>query len=135
MWTCPTCTRKFRNTNQHHTCQLVKVEEIFANRPPILLAIYHRILAVADTFGDYRIEPIPYEVIRLKTKSTFVSIKRKKDHLEVSFYLDHLEDVLPVSKHRRMSAKRVVHVVPVDSLEDIDNQLIDWMRASYDLIG
>ena len=134
MWTCPKCNRKFRNTNQHHTCQLVAVEAVFSNRPPILQTIYHRILEIVTTFGDYRIEPIPYDVIRLKTKSTFVSIKRKKDHLEVSFYLDHLEDVPPVSKYRQMSKNRVVHVVPVDIVEDIDQQLTDWMRSAYELI-
>lgn len=134
MWTCPKCNRIFRNTNQQHTCQLVTVETIFANRPPFLQTIYQRILEIIDTFGYYRIEPIPFDVIRLKTKSTFVSIKRKKDHLEISFYLDHLEDVPPIAKYLQMSKNRVVHVVPVDGVEDIDTQLIDWIRSSYELI-
>jgi len=135
MWTCPKCNRKFRNTNQHHTCQLIAIEAFFDKRPPIFKAILDRLVEVLNAFGDYRIEPIPYNVIRFKTKSTFASIKRKKDHLEISFYLDHLEDVLPVVKYKQMSARRVVHVVPVDAVEDIDSQLIDWMRASYELIG
>ena len=135
MWTCPNCTRKFRNTNQHHTCQLVDVAHIFKNRPPILEKLYEHILDVANTFDDYRIEPIPYDVIRLKTKSTFVSIKRKKDHLEISFYLNKLEDVPPVAKYLQMSKNRVVHVVSIDAMEDIDSQLIDWMRRSYELIS
>ncbi len=134
MWTCPNCTRKFKNTNQHHTCQLVEVTHIFKNRPPILKELYEKILEVANTFGEYRIESIPYEAIRLKTQSTFVSIKRKKDHLAISFYLDKLEDVPPVVKYRQMSKNRVVHVVPIDALEDIDDQLVDWMRRSYELV-
>lgn len=125
MWTCPKCKRPFRNTNQHHTCQLVSIDAIFENRSPILRAIFDQLVMLADSLGDYRIEPIPYDVIRFKTKSTFLSIKRKKGHLEVSFFLDHLEDVPPVSKFLQTSAKRVVHVVPIDAIEDIDDQLID----------
>jgi len=54
--------------------------------------------------------------------------------LEISFYLNELEDLLPVVKYRQMSKNRVVHVVPIDAIEDIDTQLIDWMRRSYELI-
>ena len=134
MWTCPKCKRPFRNANQHHTCQLVSREEIFEGKPPFLRKIYEHVLSIVETFGEYREEPIPYNVIRLKTKSTFLSVKRKKDHLEISFFLDHLEDIPPVSKHLQTSKKRFVHVVPVDSIEDINPQLISWMNYSYQLI-
>lgn len=134
MWTCPNCKRPFRNANQHHTCKLVSRDEIFDNRPPVLKAIYEHILGIVNTFGEYREEPIPYDVIRLKTKSTFLSVKRKKDHLEVSFFLDHLENIPPVTKYLQTSSRRFVHVVPVDSIEDIDDQLINWMHSSYKLI-
>jgi hypothetical protein len=32
------------------------------------------------------------------------------------------------------SKRRVAHVVPVDSAEDLNEQLKGWMRASYELI-
>ncbi|NJO25559.1 MAG: hypothetical protein HC867_07070 [Bacteroidia bacterium] len=59
----------------------------------------------------------------------------KKDHLEVEFFLARLEDVPPVQKYLQTSKHRVVHVVLVDRLGNIDAQLIAWMKESYQLIS
>ncbi len=85
--------------------------------------------------GEYREEAVPPDVIFFKTKSTFLGIKVKKDQLHVEFFLDHLENVPPVSKYLQTSKHRVVHLVPVDRPEDINKQLVNWIKESYKLIS
>ncbi len=134
MWTCTKCGREFKRKDQQHSCRLISSEVIFSKHPPELKKIYVEISRIVKSFGDYREEAVPPDVIFFKTESTFLGIKVKKDHLEVEFFLDRLENVPAVSKYLQTSKHRVAHVVPVDSIDEIDAQLKEWMKFSYELI-
>jgi len=135
MWICPKCNRSFKHENQNHGCRLIDKEGLFTKRPPLLKELYKKVKDIVDGFGEYREETLPPDVIFFKTKSSFLAVKVKKDHIEVEFFLDQVEDVPPVAKFLQTSKHRVAHVVKVDDEKDIDAQLIGWMRASYDLIN
>ena len=135
MWICPKCGRTFKRKDQQHTCTLISKESLFLKRPPELKRLYVEIVKQVRKLGDYREETVNPDVIFFKTKSTFLAIKVKKDHLDIEFFLDHLENVPPVSKYLQTSKHRVAHVVPIDSEEEINEQLIAWIAASYKLIS
>jgi len=134
MWICPNCGRSFKRAEQNHTCTLIGKESLFEKRQPGLNGLFEKVEKIVKAFGEYREETVLPDVIYFKTKSTFLAIKVKKDHLEVEFFLDHLEDVPPVAKFLQTSKRRVVHIVKVDNEKDVDKQLVRWMRASYELI-
>ena len=134
MWTCPTCGRSFRKANQSHSCRLTAKEELFAKRSPDLKEIYDKIISAIKPWGTFREEAVPPDTIFLKTHSTFLAVKIKRDRLDIEFFLDHLENNSPVSKFLQTSAHRFVHYVPVDCNADIDSRLINWIRESYRLI-
>jgi len=113
---------------------MVSKESLFAKRIPELKKLYEKIVKEIKKFGEFREEPLPSAVIMLKTKSTFLAIRIKKDHLAVGFFLDAIEDVPPVSKYIQTSKNRWAHEVLVDQSEDINRQLINWIRRSYKLI-
>ncbi len=104
-------------------------------RPAGLKKLYEKIVKEVKKFGEYREETLPPDTIFFKTKSTFLGIKVKKDQLHVEFFLDHLENVPPVSKYLQTSKHRVAHLVPVDQPENINKQLINWIKESYQLIS
>ena len=135
MWTCKKCGRSFRNTNQPHTCKLISKNDLFVKRPAHLKKLYQQVEAVVKTFGAFREEAILPDVIFFKTKSTFMAVKMKKDHLDIEFFLDHVEDAPPVSKYLQTSKHRVAHLVPIDEEKDINPQLKKWMKESYLLIA
>ncbi len=135
MWTCPKCGRSFKRKDQQHTCTLISKESLFAKRLPGLKNLYSKIVKEVKKFGEYREETVNPDVIFFKTKSTFLAVKVKKDHLDIEFFLDHLEDVPPVSKYLQTSKHRVAHVVPIDSAEEINEQLISWIKNSYQLVS
>jgi hypothetical protein len=134
MWTCPKCGRTFNRKNQDHGCKMVSKESLFAKRIPELKKLYEKIVKEIQKFGEFREEPLPSAVIMFKTKSTFLAIRMKKDHLAVGFFLDEVEDVPPVSKYIKTSKDRWAHEVLVDRPEDINQQLINWIKRSYKLI-
>ena len=134
MWTCPKCKRTFKRRDQQHSCILITKEFLFDKRPPGLKKLFDKIESEVKKFGEYREETVRPDVIFFKTKSTFLGIKVKKDHLEIEFFLEKLEYKPPVSKYLQTSKNRVVHLVPVDQPEDINKQLIAWIKRSYDLV-
>lgn len=135
MWICPVCGRVFRNTDQAHTCELIIEEDLFRNRPPFLRELFVDLEAKVRLFGEYRKECVKPDVIFFKTKSTFMAVKVKKYHLEVEFFLDFLVDEPPVSKNLQTSKNRFAHIVPIDSPEDLQSQLLHWLQFSYNLIS
>lgn len=108
---------------------------MFIKRPLELKTLFDKIEKIVQKFGESKQETVKPDVIFFKTKSTFLAVKVKKDHLDVEFFLDHLEDVPPVYKYLQTSKFRVAHLVAVDRDEDISPQLINWMQSSYQLIS
>lgn len=134
MWTCPKCGREFKRRDQPHSCRLISTGSLFEKRPVVLKKLYDQVLKHVRKLGSYREETVPPDVIFFKTNSTFLEIKVKKDHLDIGFYLEKLENVSPVSKYLQTSKNRVVHLVSVDQPEDINQQLLNWIKRSYQLI-
>lgn len=97
--------------------------------------MYQTIQSLLREFGVFREEAVKPDVIFFKTKSTFLALKIKKRWIDVEFFLDHLDDIPPVKKFLQTSKNRFAHLVSIDEMEDIDQQLIDWIRASYGLIS
>ena len=135
MWTCPKCKRVFKRKDQQHTCTLISKEALFSKRPAQLKALYETIVKELRNIGDYREETVNPDVIFFKTQSTFLAIKVKKDHLDVEFFLDHVDKHPAISKYLQTSKHRVAHVVQLDREEDINKQLIGWIKSSYSLVS
>jgi hypothetical protein len=135
MWTCPNCKRSFKRKDQQHSCTLISKESLFEKRPAHLKKLYDRIVKEVRRFGEYREETVRPDVIFFKTKSSFLAVKVKKDHLDVEFFLEKLEAMPPVLKYLQTSKHRVAHLVPVDQPEDINDQLINRIKRSYQLVS
>lgn len=118
-----------------HTCKLVNQEKFFIGRPAHFYKMYQAIQSIVGQWGEYREEAVEPDVIFFKSKSTFLALKIKKRWIDVEFFLDHLEDVPPVKKFLQTSKYRFAHLVSIDEPEDIDQQLKDWLYASYKLIS
>lgn len=117
-----------------HTCKLVDKQNFFVGRPPDFYKMYQIIQSLIGEWGEFREEAVGPDVIFFKTKSTFLALKIKKRWIDVEFFLDHLDDVPPVKKFLQTSKRRFAHLVSIDEIEDIDQQLREWMHASYTLI-
>ncbi len=133
MWTCPECKRKFRSTNQSHSCRLADPDMHFRNKPDTLRATYEKLLSVTREFGPYDINVVQ-SAIFLKTKSTYVEVKTRKTHLIIMFFLGREVTEFPMSRAVRMSKNKVAHELHVQQPDDIDEQVIRWLKESYELV-
>ena len=132
MWTCPKCGRIFNREGQQHSCKKVPLESHFTGKQRAK-ELYD---AVADRIGK---EIGPVKTISLPCcvhlfgTYDFVALLPKKDKLEIRFALDReLKDsriytTVPLSKS---SYKNCLYVW---SKDEIDDELIEWLKESYNL--
>jgi len=132
MWTCSSCGRSFRNTNQRHHCERTTAAAQLKNQPEPILKMYQRILDGVKKMGPFSVSPIK-DYIMLKHKSTFLTIKPRKKYLDITFFLAEALEDFPIYKSIPRSKNRVAHGARFENLSDITPGVLRWIKQSYDL--
>jgi len=132
-WTCPDCGKSFRNNNQWHSCYTLSLEDHLQNKPVQIYALVKNLIAQIKTFGPIELNPVK-SVIQVKAGATFLSIKPKTDYVELEFQLGEEIDEFPIHHTVRISRNRVLHFINIEIEEDINSQLIRWLKDSYLLV-
>lgn len=130
-WTCTHCERVFKNTNQSHACGTFNLEDHFERREGWLRDLYQEVLNVFEAIGPYTVDPVEGAIL-LKKKTAFCSVKIMKDCIQLSFRLAEKHDYFPIHKVVALSKNSWHHSVRIDEKDDLDEQLISWLKEAYD---
>lgn len=133
-WKCPKCGKAFRNTNQAHSCYVVTVDDHLKNKSAEVQAIVEKLLNAVAKFGDVTLNPVKSS-IQVKAGATFLSIKPKKESVEIEFQLDEEIVQYPIYKYFRVSKNRVLHFASLEKKSDINKTLLSLLKKSYVLIN
>jgi len=133
MWTCPNCKRSFIYNTQSHSCNLVSLETHLQNRSPHVVALFDILISRIQKFGAFNIEPVK-GAIMLRKSAGFITIRVQKECLDISFKLDHHVEEFPVYKSMQFSNNRWAHTLKIDSEDEIDGQLLSWLKQASDLV-
>lgn len=133
MWICPECNRPFGSKNQSHSCVKINAADLLKHKPVQLVKAYHKLEKQLGKLEGSMITAAK-SALFFKAPSTFCAVKFRKTYMEVEFFLDKKTDVFPVSKTLQLSARRIVHVVPVQDAKEVNAQLIGWIKESYSLV-
>lgn len=131
-WTCLNCNRTFKNTGQWHSCVVKSLDEHFINKEPRVKVTYERLESTLKTFGDFQISPV-INAILFSSESTFLAVKPKSKWLDLEFVLDYQADEFPIHKMVQVSKTRYAHFVRIQNPEEVDEQLIGWIKKAYEL--
>jgi predicted transport protein len=63
---------------------------------------------------------------------TFLIVRPMKKELDLKFYLDKPNDEFPIYKNVEYSG-RFEHHIRISTLDEIDNQVIGYIKSSYNL--
>ena len=110
------------------------VEQHFERRSSIVSDIYDAIVAAAEEFGPVEQEPKKTS-IHLNRKSAFAGIQTRRDFLILTIKATDDIDSPRISKREHTSPNRWHHEIKIASVDEIDGEIIGWLRASYDLSG
>jgi hypothetical protein len=133
-WRCPTCGRNFRRSGQPHSCRVITVEEHFRGKPEAR-ALYDRLLVSLNaTLGPCEVIALPC-CIHLARDVDFLAVLPKRHRLELRFALDRELSHRRVAVSVPVSSRAIKHCVDVSRAEDLDDELLSWIREAADLLA
>lgn len=110
------------------------VEQHFHGRTSNVREIYDTILSAARGFG--RVDEDPKKTsIHLNRKTAFAGVRTRRDFLILTVKATDDINNGRIARSEQASTNRWHHEIKLASVNDLDNQLIDWLRDSYDLSG
>jgi hypothetical protein len=129
MWTCSKCGRIFEKENQVHSCKKVPLEDHFKNKEKAKIIFDYLIKKIGD-IGQCRIISLPC-CVHLYGNYDFLAALPKKDKLEIRFSLDRVLGSSRLKQSVPVSSKYYKNCIDINSREEIDEELINWLTESY----
>ena len=133
LWTCPRCGRGFANRNQTHTCGLATLDAHLAGRDPEVVAIFWRLVELAERNGPVTVLPEKTRVAFQVRMSFAAVVPRRRwvdGHVVLARRLEH-------PRFRRIdsiSARNHVHHFRLAHLDEVDEEVAAWLAEAY-LVG
>ena len=106
----------------------------FVNRSPAVREIYDRIIAESKRFGPV-IEDPKKTSIHLVNRTAFAGIQTRCEALVLTLKSIENIDSGRIAKREQASANRWYLDLKIVSPADIDDELLAWLAASYQLSG
>ena len=132
MWTCPKCKRPFKYKTQYHSCVTIDPDSVF-EKYPLAGKLYKILEQKVRGFGTDVVMSAVKSAVFAKANGTFIAFKPKKNALAIEFFLPEELNEFPIERTFRYTKTKVVHLVHIDGREQINKQLLNWVRTSYDM--
>jgi hypothetical protein len=135
LWTCPKCGAKLVTRNMSHSCGLATLADWKARMGPRAAQLYERFEQMIAACGPYYIAPAKTRIAFL-ARVRFAGITRlTEEGMTCGFSLP-----APVRSPRVVKIEEVVprwwvHTLRITDVGQLDNQVQDWLRESYRLMG
>lgn len=126
-WVCPNCKRIFSKINQAHSCTVYPLNNHFKNKE-YAKELFDELLRKLKSL-KFRVDPVPC-CIHLVKSSAFAAVWAMKDRIRIDFTLNHELKSNRISKHVKMSANKQLYLLDIKKYEEIDKELIDWIKES-----
>ncbi|MGH9274480.1 MAG: DUF5655 domain-containing protein [Acidimicrobiales bacterium] len=132
-WVCPDCGRQFGRTRQGHECSpAMALEDYFATGPPYERPIFDAVMAGLAGVGPVHVEPVSVGIF-LKRSRTFAELRPMTKWVAVSFALERTLTSARIARKVYDAGRAKYHVVNVRTADEVDDQLLEWLREAYDL--
>lgn len=133
-WDCPVCNRNFKKENQQHSCVNNNIAEHIQKLKPELIPVFDKLHAFITSLENVKVSSVKTFIL-YSSKSIFLSLKAKREYIEIEFFANTTINEFPIFKTLQISKNRIVHSVKLDSIENIDEQLLKWIAESYELVN
>lgn len=108
------------------------VQQHFDGKPQVVRDIYDTLLAVSREWGPVEEDPKKTS-IHLNRNSAFAGVSTRLAHLIVTVKSTSNIASPRMKKREQASANRWYCEIKLSSPDEIDHELIDWLRQSYEL--
>lgn len=134
LWTCPKCGRRFVGRNMWHACGDFSVEGFLQGKGHRARELFERFESLIARCGSYEVAPAKTRVAFMG-RVRFASVNSVSDRgLNLHFGLPQ-----PVRNPRIRKVEQLgtwfVHHMRITSMEQLDDELLGWLRESYRQMG
>lgn len=130
LWTCPDCGHSFVTRNAAHSCQVHTLEEPFAGKPERIRELFDVLRRTVETFGP--VTMVPYrDRVAFMVRVRFAGVRPKRAWVDVDFWLPQRVESPRLHRVETLSPFTHIHTVRVTDADDVDGELIDWLRQAY----
>jgi hypothetical protein len=130
-WTCPKCERVIKNPNQWHNCIKQDINLLFENKAEDLVFVFDKLLSNIIDWDGVNVSATKNCIVFVNSQ-TFLIVRPMKKELDLKFYTDKSNYEFPIYKTVEYSGRFENHI-RVSTLDEIDNQVIDYIKSSYNL--
>lgn len=130
MWTCDKCGRIFAKKGQPHSCRRVLLESHFKNKEKAREIFDLLVDKIRREIGEVKIISLPC-CVHLFGKYDFLAALPKKDKLEIRFALDRILDNPRLKIAVPLSAKSYKNCIGIKGTEEVDEEMVGWLKESY----
>ena len=130
LWRCPACRREFVKPNQWHSCATRGLDEHFKGRDPHLRQVFDALVSKLRKIGPVKVDPVKTS-INLTSGRHLGAVTVRGTYLRVGFYGTKRIVDPRIVHFERLGPERFGHSVVLESTEDIDDQLMNWLAAAY----
>lgn len=130
-WTCPECFRLFAREGQRHECTpALSLEEYFATGPEFERPIFEAVLAELEQLGPMHVEAVSVGIF-IKSSGGFVELRPARRWVQLWFPLSRRVKHPRMARKPVWSRRRWYHVVHLEGPDDVDEQVVEWLRVAY----
>lgn len=104
----------------------------FAGKTPNVTAIYIRLVAALRQFGEVRESPRKRS-IHLDHGIGFAGIATRQHYVRLSFRTDAIIESPRIDRIEQLTPSRYQHTLRLLEPEQVDAELLGWLRRAYDL--
>ncbi len=101
-------------------------------REQVVTDIYEKLIRELHQFGQLKIEPKKTS-IHLGNRFGFVGVYTRKNYINLELHLNYRLESNRVSKVEQASANRFHHTIKLSSPEEVDDELLHWLKEAYEL--
>lgn len=130
LWFWPHCGRQFTNRNQSHSCAIYTVESHLEGTSPQVALLYKHFVELVNKFGEVIIEATKTS-ITFKSPGLFAVVHLQKKGLQVGLWLPRRIDHPRIMRIYSNSPQEYAHHLKIESLDDLDEQLQNWLCEAY----
>jgi hypothetical protein len=101
-------------------------------KEPSVTVMYEKLIKELQKFGSLKIEPKKTS-IHLGNRYGFAGVYTRKDYINLEVHLSRKLTSKRVSKVEQASPNRFHHTIKLNSVKELDKELIGWLKEAYDL--
>ena len=130
LWKCPNCGRLFANRNQSHFCSRYTLREHFAGKSPCAITLFQEFAKLVKRCGPVRVVPEKTR-IAFQVRMSFAAVSLRRDRIVGHLVLARRLENSRFTKIEYVSPRNYVHSFCFHSREELDREVIAWLREAY----